>query len=101
MRLIHEAESTDAPARGGLLRRRDEGPVMGLERSEQAIAIEIGSTGNGKNPPLNPDRPMPSRGYALEHFPIYRNRPAPPPGHPMHDNSVGGRVGERAGAILR
>ncbi len=55
-----EAESSDAPARGGLLRRSDEGPVMGLERREQVIAIEIGSTGNGRNPPRN-GRRQPSR----------------------------------------
>src|SRR5262252_9404491 len=45
-----EAESTDAPARGGLLRSSDEAGVMPVERREQAIAFGIGSTGNGKNP---------------------------------------------------
>ncbi len=45
--------NTDAPARGGLLRSSDEGPVMGLERRGQVIAIENGSTGDGRNPLLN------------------------------------------------
>jgi len=45
-----EAESTDASARGGLLRSSDEAGVMPVERREQAIAFGIGSTGNGKNP---------------------------------------------------
>ena len=56
-----EAESTDAPARGGLLRSSDEAGVMPVERREQAIAIVIGSTGNGRNPILN-GRRQPSRG---------------------------------------
>jgi hypothetical protein len=34
-----EAESTDAPARGGLLRSSDEVGVMPMERREQVIAI--------------------------------------------------------------
>src|SRR6266700_7645694 len=45
-----EAESTDAPGRGGLLRSSDEAGVMPVERREQAIAIWLGSTGNGRNP---------------------------------------------------
>ena len=45
-----EAESTDAPVRGGLLRSSAEASVMLVERREQAIAIWIGSTGNGRNP---------------------------------------------------
>src|SRR5215216_5214273 len=56
-----EAESTDAPARGGLLRSSDEAGVMPGERREQAIAIWIGSTGNGRNPMFN-GRRQPSRG---------------------------------------
>src|SRR5918994_1775355 len=56
-----EAESTDAPVRGGLLRSSDEAGVMPVERREQAIAIWIGSTGNGRNPMLN-GRRQPSRG---------------------------------------
>jgi hypothetical protein len=44
-----EAESTDAPGRGGLLRSSDEAGVMPVERREQAIAIVIGSTGNGRS----------------------------------------------------
>ena len=44
------AESTDAPARGGLLRSSDEAGVMPVERRERVIAICIGSTGNGRNP---------------------------------------------------
>src|ERR1700738_3278764 len=47
-----EAESTDAPGRGGLLRSSDEAGVMLVERRERAIAIWLGSTGNGKNPIL-------------------------------------------------
>src|SRR4030088_3371546 len=45
-----EAESTDAPGRGGLLRSSDEAGVMPVERRERAIAIWLASTGNGKNP---------------------------------------------------
>src|ERR1700752_568098 len=48
-----QAESTDAPVRGGLLRSSDESSVMLVERREQAIAIWIGSTGNGRNPIVN------------------------------------------------
>jgi len=36
-----EAESTDAPERGGLPRSSDEGPVMGLER--RGRVIDVGS----------------------------------------------------------
>src|SRR5215211_3951367 len=56
-----EAESTDAPARGGLLRSSDEAGVMPVERRKKAMAIWIGSTGNGRNPMLN-GRRQPSRG---------------------------------------
>jgi hypothetical protein len=56
-----EAESTDAPGRGGLLRSSDEAGVMPAERRERAIAIWLGSTGNGKNPMFN-GRRQPSRG---------------------------------------
>src|SRR5438552_17440269 len=48
-----EAENTDAPGRGGLLRSSDEAGVMPAERRERAIAIWLGSTGNGKNPMFN------------------------------------------------
>ena len=37
-----EAESTDAPERGGLPRSSNEGPVMGLERRGRAIAVGLG-----------------------------------------------------------
>jgi hypothetical protein len=37
-----EAESTNALIRVGLLHSSDEGPVMGLERREQVIAIALG-----------------------------------------------------------
>jgi len=37
-----EAESTDAPERGGLPRSSDEGPVMGLERRRWVIAADVG-----------------------------------------------------------
>ena len=37
-----EAESTDAPERGGLPRSSDEGSVMGLERRGQVIAVDLG-----------------------------------------------------------
>src|SRR3977135_1650248 len=51
-----EAESTDAPARGGLLRSSDEAGVMPAERRERAIAIWLGSTGNGRNTLINRSR---------------------------------------------
>src|SRR3984893_16686836 len=56
-----EAESTDAPGRGGLLRSSDEAGVMPVERRERAIAIWLGSTGSGRNPMFN-GRRQPSRG---------------------------------------
>jgi hypothetical protein len=37
-----EAESTDAPERGGLPRSSVEGPVMGLERRGWVIAADLG-----------------------------------------------------------
>src|SRR3972149_4625807 len=37
-----EAESTDAPERGGLPRSSDEGPAMGLERRGWVIAADLG-----------------------------------------------------------
>ena len=37
-----EAESTDAPERGGLPRSSDEGSVMGLERRGWVIAADLG-----------------------------------------------------------
>src|SRR6266705_1375230 len=40
-----EAESTDAPERGGLRRSSDEAGVMLVERRGQAIDVELGSTG--------------------------------------------------------
>ena len=37
-----EAESTDAPERGGLPRSSDESPVMGPERRGRVIAADLG-----------------------------------------------------------
>ena len=34
----------------------------------------------------------------LEHFPIIRNQPTPPPGHPIRGYPMGGREGVWAGA---
>ena len=56
-----EAESTDAPERGGLPRSSVEAGVMLVERRERAIAIWLGSTGNGRNPMFN-GRRQPSHG---------------------------------------
>src|SRR5947207_15732066 len=42
-----EAESTDAPERGGLLRSSEEAGVMPVERREQAIAICSGQPATG------------------------------------------------------
>src|SRR5262245_18537387 len=36
-----EDESTEAESRGGAVRSSDEGPVMGLERSEQPTRLEV------------------------------------------------------------
>src|SRR5271157_1728471 len=46
-----EAESTDAPERGGLPRSSNEGPVMGLERRRRVIDVELGQpvTGGTRN----------------------------------------------------
>ena len=46
-----EAESTDAPERGGLLRSSYEADVMLAERRGQVIAVELGPTGYaGRSP---------------------------------------------------
>src|ERR1700687_4252893 len=46
-----EAESTDAPERGGLPRSSDEAGVMPVERRGQVIAVELGPTGGaGRSP---------------------------------------------------
>ena len=42
-----EAESTDAPARGELLRSSEEAGAMPVERREQAIAIGSGQPATG------------------------------------------------------
>ena len=42
-----EAESTDAPARGGLLRSSEEAGVMPMERRKQAIAVVLGQPETG------------------------------------------------------
>jgi hypothetical protein len=54
-----KAESTDAPESGGLLRTSEEAGVMPVERRERAIAIWLGSTGNGRSPKFN-ERRQPS-----------------------------------------
>src|SRR3974390_2622121 len=41
-----EAESTDAPERGGLPRSSDEAGVMPAERRGQVIAADVGPTGS-------------------------------------------------------
>ena len=56
-----EAESTDAPERGGLPCSSDETGVMPVERRGRVIAFEVGSTGNGRSPIFN-GRRQPSRG---------------------------------------
>src|ERR1035437_9655164 len=46
-----EAESTDAPERGGLPRISDEADVMSVERRGQVIGVELGPTGYaGRSP---------------------------------------------------
>src|SRR5438094_3894256 len=42
-----EAESTDAPERGGLPRSSDEGSVMGLERRGWVTAVGLGQPATG------------------------------------------------------
>src|SRR6266849_9218217 len=42
-----EAESTDAPERGGLPRSSDEGPAMGLERRGWVTAVGLGQPATG------------------------------------------------------
>src|ERR1700736_5557449 len=44
-----EAESTDAPERGGLLRSSDEAGVMLVERRGQVIDVGREPTGNGRS----------------------------------------------------
>src|SRR5260221_1440354 len=56
-----EAESTDAPERGGLPRSSVEAGVMLVERRGWVIAVAIGSTGNGMSPIFN-GRRQPSCG---------------------------------------
>ena len=43
-----EAESTDAPERGGLPRSSDEAGVMLAERRGRVIAVELGPTGGAR-----------------------------------------------------
>ena len=43
-----EAESTDAPERGGLPRSSNEGPVMGLERRGRVIDVRSGQLATGR-----------------------------------------------------
>ena len=45
-----EAESTDAPARGGLLRSSKEAGVMPVERRGQVTAVGSEPTGNRRSP---------------------------------------------------
>ena len=45
-----EAESTDAPERGGLPRSSDEGPVMGLERRGRVTAVALGQPAGREEP---------------------------------------------------
>jgi len=45
-----EAESTDAPERGGLPRSSEEGSVMGLERRRRVIAVDLGQPGCREEP---------------------------------------------------
>ena len=47
----HEAESTDAPERGGLPRSSDEAGVMLVERRGRVIAVELGATGGARRSP--------------------------------------------------
>src|SRR6516165_11611042 len=56
-----EAESTDAPERGGPPRSSVEGSVMELEPRGWVTAVEVGSPGNGRNPTFN-GRRQPSCG---------------------------------------
>src|ERR1700724_482464 len=46
-----EAESTDAPERGGLLRSSGEAGVMPVERRGQVIAVGWGPTGSNREEP--------------------------------------------------
>src|SRR6267378_2301807 len=45
-----EAESTNAPERGGLPRSSDEGSVMGLERRGRVIAVDLGQPAGREEP---------------------------------------------------
>ena len=56
-----EAESTDAPERGGLPRSSDEGPVMGLERRGWVIAADLGQLVRREEPFVS-GRRQPSSG---------------------------------------
>ena len=47
-----EAESTDAPERGGLPRSSDEGLAMRLERRGWVIAVDLGQLGNWEEPDI-------------------------------------------------
>jgi len=48
-----EAESTDAPERGGLPCSSVEGSVMELERRGWVTTVEVGSTANAMSPACN------------------------------------------------
>jgi hypothetical protein len=103
----HEAESTDAPVRGGLLRSSDEASVMLVERREQAIAIWIESTGNGRNPIANgrrqPSCDGTSRMNREVHVRICERLGVKCPGPTRHDDVVSGgqRIAWQVGQPVR
>ena len=53
-----EAESTDAPARGGLLRSREEAAVMVVERSGWVSAADVGQLVRREEPSFSGRRQL-------------------------------------------
>src|SRR4249919_144217 len=64
-----EAESTDAPERGGLPRSSDEAGVMLVERRGRVIDIGSGQLRSGNRPQEEPDEQWKAAAFARWHEP--------------------------------
>ena len=64
-----EAESTDAPERGGLPRSSDEAGVMLVERRGRVIDIGSGQLRSGDRPQEEPDEQWKAAAFARWHEP--------------------------------
>src|SRR6476659_4348251 len=72
-----EAESTDAPERGGLPRSSDEAGVMLVERRGRVIDIGSGQLRSGDRPQEEPDEQWKAAAFARWHEPDESRRSRP------------------------